>query len=118
MHLMGSLFSSADSLPVPTISNIVIDNQTESSISVRVTLQLPADGQECVENYTVTDQARGIGGSSNTTVVPVPDLSVCPTEYTFTAVACGGTLPCSNESDPVMYRTTGGKFCIFMCGLS
>ena len=82
----------------------------KNSITFLVILEPPVDGQECVENYTVTDQARGRGVSSNTTVILVPDLSVCPTEYTFTAVACGGTLPCSIESDPVMYRTAGGKY--------
>jgi len=78
--------------------------------TVQVTLQPPEYGQECVLNYTVVDPSRGAVGSSNTTVVLVPGLSVCPLKYNFTAVACGAILNCSDESNSMIHRTAGGKY--------
>ena len=101
------------------ITNITTDSQTESSITIRVTLQPPEEGRECVRNYNVTVQVRDTGTTSNTATdtvdtnlieVLVRDLSVCPTEYIVTAVACGRTLPCSNASVAVMYNATSGKY--------
>ena len=78
-------------------------------MAVRVILQPPADGQECVQNYNVTDLGSGVGNRSRTTEVLISNLNVCPTEYRFTAVACGGTLPCSPASVPMTHRTASGK---------
>ena len=106
-----------DRISLPMITNITTDSQTESSIAIRVTLQPPIEGQACVQNYTVTVQVRDMESSSNTTDavdtnpidVLVRGLSVCPSEYTVTAVACGRTVSCSSESVAV-YNATSGKY--------
>ena len=111
------MFSSPGRPTAPTIISITTYSQNENRISVKVLLKPPVYGQECVKSYNVTDRAHGAWGSNGITDVLVPNLSVCPSLYTFTAVSCSPGFPCSDESDPVMYHIAVSKYIIHFAQL-
>ena len=97
-------------------SSRAVDN-----ITIRADLTQSVYGFECIQNYTVIVEAdgegdvRGISTSLEDLFVLVPGLSVCPRQYTFTALACSPGLPCSSESAPETLNVTDGECTSYEC---
>jgi len=109
--MMYYFFSSVGVPTAPTITSVSESGRTNNNITIRVNLQQPVYGFECIQNYTVTALAdreevrRGYSTSAGDVFVQV---SVCPRQYTFTAVACS-LVGCSNESAPETYDIPDGE---------
>ena len=89
-------------------------SRTVDNITIRANLQRAVYGFECIQNYTIIARAdgeedvRGVSTSPDLFVL-VPGLSVCPRQYTFTALACSPGLPCSSEGAPETLNVTDGE---------
>ena len=81
----------------PTIASI----REETVSSVNITLEEPAEGSECVEDYIIQYEGRSISTSGALSVV-IEDAvfySVAPVTFTVTAVLGGGSVIDGSESD-------------------
>ena len=99
----------------PDITILSESSRTIGSVTIRANLQQPVYGFQCIQNYTVIatadgeEDVRGISTSPDDLFVLIPGLSVCPRQYTFTALACSPGLPCSSEGAPETLNVTDGE---------
>jgi len=108
---MDYFFSSVGVPTAPTITSVSESSRTNDIITIRVNLQQPVYGFECIQNYTVTALADGeeVRREYNTSAGDVfVQVSVCPRQNTFTARACS-LVDCSSESAPETYDTPDGE---------
>ena len=87
----------------------------ENSITIGVTLQEPVYGSECIQSCTVIARADGEEDKMVNCTLPgdvFVQVTVCPRQFTFTAVACS-SLGCSNESSPETHTVTDGESTVF-----
>lgn len=104
-------FSSVGVPTAPTITSVSQSNRTNRIVTIRVNLQQPVYGFECIQNYTVIALADGeeVSREYSTSAGDVfVQVSVCPRQYTFTAVACS-LVGCSSESAPETYDVPDGE---------
>ena len=103
------------SVGAPTAPDIIVlseSSHTMDSITINANLHQPVYGFECIQNYTVIARADGqedVRGFSTLLGNVFVLVSVCPRQYTITALACSPMLGCSNESSPAAIDVTDGK---------
>ena len=92
-----SLFSLHAATSAPTIASI----REETVKSVSITLEEPAEGSECVEDYII--QYEGRSNSTNGTLsVVIEDVAFCsatPVTFNVTAFLRSGSVIDGSESD-------------------